>query len=567
MGIHCIFGLRRRNIEFEENGFFVHLDRANKIVMVVAVYQPPFEIRDEPTSQPEDLAILKAQEIANSLIKKINQFEPIDVMKTSYDGWVWILDRLDNCYVLGNKIKLATPQGSYTVLADQRGNTTYFKTDAHDGPESFQLSNILGSAWARPSSNPANDEDPIQPEVKKILLRGVSANDGQLSGRYVSVQDWLTRTWPTITNPVLGDESSHLDRIMAFYHIDKMQRYFRHLGLLALDTYSHLNPLRVVLADQERSAYISTEQCIYIGRLNRASDHAWTHARNSRTLYHECLHAITDALARLHRQDLDSAQSRQAFELFQAAAMDEALADYFSCTIVAQEGDSIAAYRRLRGDPDGNVEWSRKLADRRQLDAGSLDLSIVDHHQKPEGDQQEKLPVEIIYDWCQHWARYLWLLRKQIGIEVADMLIANSIFFLNRWSTFGLGIIALLTADRLLFEDRHWSIILDTARIQVDDVAIFYGKDGNTELAQAIKNSASKGNWRIKQVSEDENLELPTASRIEAQDSEEFMLIDYGLASLDSEPEKEVPLETKMLDIGQVWTMEEETNSWYKQQL
>jgi hypothetical protein len=39
--------------------------------------------------------------------------------------------------------------------------------------------------------------------------------------------------------------------------------------------------------------------------------------------------------------------------------------------------------------------------------------------------------------------------------EIADIIIAHSLFFLTRWATFEQGVDAILLADRLLFSGAH----------------------------------------------------------------------------------------------------------------
>ena len=54
----------------------------------------------------------------------------------------------------------------------------------------------------------------------------------------------------------------------------------------------------------------------------------------------------------------------------------------------------------------------------------------------------------------------------QVGPDIADMIIANSIFFLTCWSDFSMGVWALVMADRLLFAGDHEETILATAGIR-----------------------------------------------------------------------------------------------------
>ena len=80
---------------------------------------------------------------------------------------------------------------------------------------------------------------------------------------------------------------------------------------------------------------------------------------------------------------------------------------------------------------------------------------------------------EIIYDWGEQWGRFLWKLRtdEQIGREVADTLIAHSILYLTRWSSFSMGILSILLADRLLFNGVHYGHIIRVSALNIKQVS------------------------------------------------------------------------------------------------
>lgn len=574
MGVHCIFGLRQREVELEDNSFFVHLDRANNVVMVSAAYQNDYALEDDPAAWPWGTIECALEKIRSELEGTLGDSNYTPVQKLYRVGWVWVPDWNLQRYVLRYKLKLTTSSHSYIALIDKAANYSFYTIDAHDGPLTFRLGHVLGSSWLNftqvtheePLVRPP--EQPVHPAPRKILLRDVLEDDGQLAGHYVAIEDRLSRSWPTLADAGLQEQSSHLDRIMVFYHITKMQTYLRQLGLTALDDYRGLNPLHVVLSKNHRTAYVSAENRIYFENLHKDNNEFWTHARNTRTIYHECMHAVTDALARLHRQDLDSADSLRAGQLLQAAAIDEGIADYFACSMVAQEGDLRAEYRRLEQQPSGDVCWA---AEGRSLVAGPLDLGVVNRYAPPAAavndEEREQLTAAVVYTWCQHWARYLWLLRQQLGAEVADVLIANSIFFLNRWSSFGMGVLALLTADRLLFQNYNRTVILETAKIQTDDVARFYAVNGEQALADAKAAITAPLGLKVKQITNEEAPNKREVHTDESVDDDALVLLDFSPPLAPASAETASAAATQQLDLGNLWTMADGAAEWSKQPL
>ena len=129
--------------------------------------------------------------------------------------------------------------------------------------------------------------------------------------------------------------------------------------------------------------------------------------------------------------------------MLQAASLDEGLAYYYACSLAARYGVGRAHFRLLKLDGRTlcwNDDCECRLGPSRHR-AYAYNLGIVD--EPGQGD----LESEIIYDWCEHWGRYLWNLRCRLGAEVADTMVAHSVFFLTRWSTFGTGVLAIMLAD------------------------------------------------------------------------------------------------------------------------
>lgn len=497
MGAHCIFGWRIDGRESEEL-FVLHFDRSDRLTLVTAVSN---EERVSDT-QEYDAAAAALAAGGQQLHRQIEE----DLKKRGVRGNVTISEQTRRDWANRNGALIPTVQVKYAsqpagapagaseegrclVIAprpDAASASGYalehladYSTDVPAGP--LGLTRVYGSFWA-PQQEPDFDalgkddapkEQPFSLEelfeqgrdlAEAVLLDLESANE--LVGRYVAVSDTIM---PEGFHPrpylYLADQDrmrTRFDRQMAYYHVDLIQRHFRRLGLDALDGYPQLNPLKVVLQPGGRSLYNTELDQMHIQRLGEGC----THARDPRILYHEFVHAVTDALARLNRHDPAAAKDPRYHQMAQAAALDEGLADYFACSLAVRAGAANAHVYILRPNAanggidlawrDGRRTLGKSRADGYQAYPYNLAIA-ADERAALKEDTFEPLA----YRWGEHWARYLWDLRVQLGAEVADTVIAHAIFFLTRWASFGLAVLSLALADQLLFGGTHRREILD----------------------------------------------------------------------------------------------------------
>lgn len=415
MGTHCIFGLRYMGDEIAETNFGVHLDNDHRVVMVVNVYQP---------DEAEYRRLLQ--------------------------------------------VKLTTPQGDFVAWVSEDGEIVRsYPVHAGAITERVKLGQVYDGFWSHLREGEVDDAMLNRMDRKVVVLRGLEAERG-LVGRYAAITDEISNYWPLQSSGFLYDPeplSSTFDRVMAYYHIDLIQRYFRDLGLSVLDEYGQFNPTQVVLSPDRPTYYSPTEQRIHLQKLGGGEhedefadefedgfDYKCTQAREARVLYHEFVHVVTDALARLRRQGKEKNQ-----RFLQAAAMDEGLADYFACSLAARHGVRRAYFGKLKLDQETEtLKWEVERT------LGPSLSRAFGYNLRPRYNAS-LTSEENIYEWGEQWGRYLWQLRCDLGVEVADIVIAHSIFFLTRWSTFEMGILAIMLADRLLFGGIHESAILKDA--------------------------------------------------------------------------------------------------------
>ena len=513
VGNHVILGLRYYGAEVEEHGFVVHLDNENHIVMVACHYDEQIvaklEVaREQHGTSKRDYTIGELENAMRKLKQKLGTSanKKLDLKLTQIEeGWLPIRSRIagsgkeiasppyvqrknqtkDQVWFRGLKIKAyATPSVSLTIYAklQPRGKGWELYIAEQFSTSARAAYAIAPGTVLRNSFVPTSENDEVKTEtaygvdakINKVILRDL-VSVGEFSGRYARVKDELSD--PPTDFFVLSDfdvssslGSTLIDRMMAYFYTDRIQRYVRELGLDVLDTYPELNPLNVVLeskAAPNENSYDSTGKKVHIARLH--SDLYATCAREPRVLYHETIHAVTDALARLNRgnadneaeirDDGDGTPQLQATDELQASALDEGYADYFAASLMAQDApDARPLYYKLMSNatPTSTDLLHRVKTIRRLDDADSIDKFFA-----PLRDPT-KIDATTRYEWGILWSQFLWRLRSSLGAQIADRIIAHSILFLTRWATFSQAVMGLVTADYLLFGQKSKQLADET---------------------------------------------------------------------------------------------------------
>jgi hypothetical protein len=449
MGTHCVFGLRYKGYEIDEHNFVVHMDKEKRIVMVASTYLP--DLPGKLKGKGAEWVDMDKQEV----------LDKIDAKNKAQAENMWLVTWADpNNYVFSPGKQVKQSHGKKGLIG-----TTVYKIYKKDGTVTSQTyQRMAGMSFRRTGIGKAlrnflsegdkfklkdalgwqDDKSPIG-EMSEVILPDLTSG-ADLQGQYASIKDDIDPySLESEANFTALTADSLLDRVMAYYHLDRVQRYFRErLMLFDLDQYSHLNPLKIVLSDELNEGlglYETTEKKIVFFRLGKEVN--YTAVRDPRYVYHEFVHSVTDSLARLRRGDTESDKSPRIFETLQAAAMDEGTADYFACSLAEANG------AKKPGFYGKDKEFWLIM---RNLEPDNNELGPLESLELPKTADERG---ETIYALGERWGQYLWQLRKAIGLEVADMLIAHSLFFLTRWATFNQGVEALLLADRLLFFGRH----------------------------------------------------------------------------------------------------------------
>lgn len=452
IGTHCIFGFHYKRDEQLDKSIVVHFDQEERLVMVTSIYQPFTQRTGDGIEWNEEQIALEVNNIRigkyyieNGAVlnhkRAKNIPSRIRVERKWYTSYADIQDK--PCL----QVKYNAADLDYVFILDNKGKIL----GAHNvqAPSSLRIGKVYENFW---------EIEEEADRLKQVVMRNLES-DSELSGRYVKVQDNIYFTIPQEWGDAIPQFTSKItmpDRFMAYYHTDLAQRYFRDLGLEILDTYPHLNPLVVELGNTDRTKYLPNEERIRFRKLNQSDGTRCTDARSAHIIYHEFTHVVTDALARLRRQNAASTKDWRYKQILQAHAMDEGFADYFACSLAKRYGATHTKVGPLKFE-DARI----RLDSARDLNVDDNLNGLAITAVEPKVNDNNVIDESIIYDWGQRWGRFLWKFRSYVGQEIADTVIAHSLFFLTRWSTFGMGVIGLLVADRLLFSGVHETIILE----------------------------------------------------------------------------------------------------------
>ena len=462
MGTHCVFALEFNGFEIDEHSFVVHLDQKNHVVMVCCTYLPnlPELLPVAPKAEASGESLLGSfpdEQKVKDEITSIGEYDDVNAERL----WLVIWDEQSQRYEIapGEQVKVSQirrprreEQTANVYGVTKERGIKRIDNSPRLAARKLGLGEILRTFQEDHRGRPIsilNDENIGNQKREGILLDLESSSE--LVGRYAAIKDQIA-VYSTERNGIFTNESgSYFDRVNAYYHLDYIQRYFREkLGLYLLDNYAHLNPVRIVLAPRgdDVAYYDVNSQKITLYQLGLKY---FTAARDPRVIYHEFVHIVNDAIARMHRAG--RLLTPRASEALQAQAMDEGTADYFACSLAAKQGANKALFY---------YRYKRRWTIHRNLDP-----------QPPQKARQEQIDTRELdfktkwsekkYSLAENWGRYLWQLRKSILAEpeLVDIMIVHSLFFLTRWATFTQGREALRLADRLLFAGKHEKTITD----------------------------------------------------------------------------------------------------------
>jgi Zn-dependent metalloprotease len=262
------------------------------------------------------------------------------------------------------------------------------------------------------------DQRVLEPAYKSVVLKDLKP-DGYLSGAYVDTHLTPGRVKSKTLEFLYTRNNPGFEEVMAYYHIDALQRYIQTLGFTGTKgILSKPVSINVHGGPDDQSYYdpASGKKDILLGE-GGVDD-----GEDAEIILHEYGHALQDAIIPGFGQSQET------------RSMGEGISDYIAASFFAKYKPKS---RKLKIG-----EWDAKGY------KGSPDecLRRLDSTKKYPSDMEgeEHADGEI-------WSACLWKVRKLMGVKKADTVILESLFYLNQYSDFRDGTDAILIAEKNLY--------------------------------------------------------------------------------------------------------------------
>jgi hypothetical protein len=335
----------------------------------------------------------------------------------------------------------ARPLGDFEVLVDARGGAVLRLRNLLEEATTPALVFDPNPVVEQGSRDGLADNGNSDTGVPASLYRNVTLPDLETTGCLVG--EWVTarvsagascppgRDFGSVKR---GNPCNCFDMAMAYFHIDRMQRYLQSLGFL--NVVHRSIPVNLHATSEDNSFYSPSTGSLNFG------DGGVNDAQDADVIDHEYGHAIQDS-------------QRQGFGVTtEGGTLGEGFGDYWQAAMSANQGNSDVFNTCF-------AEWDTSAV----TDDALPCLRVLDHPWTVEQAQEECGGREI-HCVGQAWSNILWTIRKQLGGAVADKLIVQSQFSYSVESGFRDASLALLFADQQLNAGANRTFLQDllTAR-------------------------------------------------------------------------------------------------------
>jgi hypothetical protein len=247
---------------------------------------------------------------------------------------------------------------------------------------------------------------------RQVDLPGVPAS-GLLDGPHVTTRTTKQRVRARDGQFIFERGSHAFLEVMAYFHIDRLQRYIQSLGFD--DVNRRATPVNVAAMTKDNSYYSPATRDLSFG-LGGVPD-----AEDAEVILHEYGHAIQDA------------QVPGFGSSDEAAAMGEGFGDYLAASFFADA-----------------------KPDRLRTSLASWDATYYSDDDPPclrRVDSTKRYPRDMVgepHGDGEIWSACLWLIREALGRQRADVLVIAHHFLIRRDASFSDAVEALVLADQRL---------------------------------------------------------------------------------------------------------------------
>lgn len=256
---------------------------------------------------------------------------------------------------------------------------------------------------------------------EQVQLRGLSSS-GLLEGPYVSTSTTKDRVRSRNHKFIYKRDQSGFKEVMAYFHIDRMQRYIQSLGFKNVNR----RPIPVNVAGQraDNSFYSPATKSLSFGT-GGVDD-----AEDAEIILHEYGHSIQDA------------QVPGFGASDEAGAMGEGFGDYLAGSYFHDMKPS--EFQNCVGSWDATAYSKSHPPYLRRLDSKKTYPKDIDGE---------------VHDDGEIWSACLWQIRQLMGRKAADKLILSHHFLIQKDAGFQDAAQALIQADQQLNDGRNRAAI------------------------------------------------------------------------------------------------------------
>ncbi len=396
----------------------VHINKQNRIFMVKNDTVPVSRLNEKigiakagPLPESEiDLIIKKKIEehgILNSDIQKETMIYPLKgnlrkAWKVKFGtkepaaSWILFIDRTDG-HIIEERNVLRKAKGKGIVFIPNPV-VTLDRDDLFDEVDT--------------------EQDVFKKAYKTVVLNDLETG-GYLKGPYVDTTNTPNAAKSSSFEFKFTREDDRFEEVMAYYHIDALQRYIQSLGFKN-DKGILSHPIKI-------NAHGGPDDNSYYDPSPGKKDLTFGEggvddAEDGDIILHEYGHAIQDAIIPGFGQKSEG------------GAMGEGFGDYVAGTFFDKYKKKPRKVRigewDAKGYPGGGAECLRRL------------------------DSQKQYPGDMtgeVHDDGEIWSACLWKVKALLGKKKADTVILESHFYLSQYSDFRDGADAIITAEKNLY--------------------------------------------------------------------------------------------------------------------
>ena len=409
----------------------VHIDQKGRVFMVKNDTVPVFKL--EKKIKTKKAAFLSAVKIVEIAKKKAREYGELDTGITKEKMIYALKGNFRNAW----KVKFGTlnPAASWILFIDA--------VTGHVFDERNVLRKIDGKGLVfRPNPVVTLDRDDLldqkdkDSEVFRKAYKMVTLKDlqpgGTLTGPYVDTTKTLRYARSSDSTFLFEREDDCFEEVMAYYHIDALQRYIQTLGFSGGK--GILN--RVIRVNVHG---IPDDQSFYDPSPGRHDltfgDGGVDDAEDAEVILHEYGHAIQDAVITGFGQTNEG------------RAMGEGFGDYIGASFFARYKTKPRKVKVAEWDAKGYAGGPQECL--RRLDSPKR------YPEHMEGEEHADGEI---------WSACLWKVRAVLGAKKADTVVLESHFYLNQYSDFKDGAEAIIMAEKNLYGGKRTKALTKTFR-------------------------------------------------------------------------------------------------------